>query len=172
MRSYCAAQQITGSILLAEEGINGTIAGTRQAIDNVLANLRADSRLADLEHKESYTDETPFRRMKVRLKKEIAHLGVPDIDPTKEVGTYIDPTAWNDLISAPDVLFIDLIPNDTEMCPHCKKILTATDKAPPPHFKQDIYCPDCYHTLTPERIASKAERLRQLALTKQRTAKK
>ncbi|WGV28728.1 rhodanese-related sulfurtransferase [Halotia branconii] len=105
--SYCLEQGVKGTILLAAEGINGTIAGSRQAIDSVLAFLRSDSRLADLEHKESYTDTPPFERMKVRLKSEIVTLGLPEVDPNKQVGTYVNPQEWNDLISDPEVTVID-----------------------------------------------------------------
>ena len=105
--AVCQAQQIKGTILLAAEGLNGTIAGRRQGIDTVLAYLRKDARLAALQHKESYTDTLPFLRMKVRLKKEIVTLGVAGIDPTVNVGTYVKPTQWNALISDPDVLVID-----------------------------------------------------------------
>lgn len=105
--SYCEAQGIRGTILLATEGINGTIAGTRQAIDATLARLRSDSRLADLEHKESVADQMPFDRLKVRLKREIVTLGQPNVDPTKQVGTYVDPKDWNALIADPDVMVID-----------------------------------------------------------------
>lgn len=105
--SYCREQEIKGTILLAEEGINGTIAGSRSAIDAVLAFLRSDPRLADLEHKESYTDLPPFDRLKVRLKQEIVPLGVPEIDPNDQVGTYVSPEDWNQLISDPDVIVID-----------------------------------------------------------------
>src|SRR5690606_15495311 len=76
----CNTHQIKGTLLLAQEGINGTVAGSRQDIDALLTYLRSDSRLADLDHKESYADEMPFYRMKVRLKKEIVTLGVPGID--------------------------------------------------------------------------------------------
>ncbi|BAY78609.1 rhodanese domain-containing protein [Nostoc linckia NIES-25] len=105
--SYCQGQGIKGTILLAEEGINGTIAGSRQAIDSVLWFLRSDPRLADLEHKESYTQTPPFERMKVRLKQEIVTLGLPEIDPNERVGTYVTPQEWNDLISDPEVTVID-----------------------------------------------------------------
>ncbi|MDN3237177.1 rhodanese-related sulfurtransferase [Pseudomonas sp. WAC2] len=99
--------EVKGTLLLAEEGINGTIAGSRAGIDAVLAFLKADSRLVDLEHKESYCDEQPFYRTKVKLKKEIVTLGVPGVDPNKKVGTYVDPKDWNALISDPDVVLID-----------------------------------------------------------------
>ncbi|GGM24783.1 rhodanese-related sulfurtransferase [Pseudomonas asuensis] len=101
------ANEVKGTLLLAEEGINGTIAGSRTGIDAVLAFLKADPRLVDLEHKESYCDEQPFYRTKVKLKKEIVTLGVPGVDPNKKVGTYVDPKDWNALISDPDVVLID-----------------------------------------------------------------
>jgi UPF0176 protein len=104
---FCQEQGIKGTILLAEEGINGTIAGTRQEIDAVLAHLRSDLRLADLEHKESYTHTPPFEKMKVRLKQEIVTLGIPEVDPNQKVGTYVNPQQWNDLISDPEVTLID-----------------------------------------------------------------
>lgn len=105
--SFCQTQSIKGTILLAQEGINGTIAGTRQGIDSVLAFLRSDLRLIDLEHKESSAEEPPFARMKVRLKKEIVTLGLPEVDPNKQVGTYVYPKDWNNIISDPEVLLID-----------------------------------------------------------------
>jgi UPF0176 protein len=105
--SLCQAHNVKGTILLAPEGINGTIAGSRQAIDCVLWFLRSDSRLADLEHKESYTNNPPFDRMKVRLKKEIVSMGLPGVDPNEQVGTYVNPKDWNTLISDPQVTVID-----------------------------------------------------------------
>ena len=105
--AYCQAQSIRGTILLAPEGINGTIAGSRQAIDSVLSFVRSDPRLIDLECKESQADSPPFDRMKVRLKKEIVTLGLPEIDPSDRVGTYVSPQEWNALISDPEVTLID-----------------------------------------------------------------
>lgn len=105
--AYCQAQGIKGTILLAAEGINATIAGSRQAIDSLLALLRSDPRLVDLEPKESYADFPPFDRMKVRLKKEIVTLGLPEVDPSDRVGTYVTPQDWNELISDPEVTVID-----------------------------------------------------------------
>ncbi|VAW30658.1 Rhodanese domain protein UPF0176 [hydrothermal vent metagenome] len=107
LRDLCQQQQVQGSILLAAEGINGTIAGTRQGIDTILAFLRQDVALADLTHKESLADFMPFTRMKVRLKREIVNLGMPDITPHKQVGQYVPSDEWNALISDPDVLLID-----------------------------------------------------------------
>jgi UPF0176 protein len=105
--SHCEVQGIRGTILLAAEGINGTIAGSREAIDSVVTFLRSDPRLVDLEQKESCADSAPFDRMKVRLKKEIVTLGLPEIDPSDRVGTYISPQEWNELISDPEVTIID-----------------------------------------------------------------
>jgi UPF0176 protein len=105
--TYCQEQGIKGTILLAAEGINATISGSRQAIDALLSFLRSDPRLADLEPKESYAEGPPFERMKVRLKKEIVTLGLPEIAPEKKVGAYIQPKDWNTLIMDPEVLVID-----------------------------------------------------------------
>jgi UPF0176 protein len=103
----CNSYGVKGTILLAAEGINGTIAGSRAAIDAVLAFLRSDPLWADLEHKESCVDAPPFDRMKVRLKQEIVTLGMPEVDPNDQVGTHVSPQDWNALISDPDVLVID-----------------------------------------------------------------
>ncbi len=104
---FCVEQGLYGTLLLAEEGINGTVAGTRAGIDALIAFLREDPRFADLEHKESYADEMPFTRIKVKLKKEIVTLGVAGINPNEKVGTYVAPEDWNALISDPDVVLID-----------------------------------------------------------------
>ena len=107
LQVQCDALGITGTLLLAEEGINGTIAGTRSGIDRILEYLRSDPRLADLQHKESSAELPPFYRMKIKLKKEIVTMGVPDIDPTEQSGHYVKPEDWNALISDPDVLLVD-----------------------------------------------------------------
>lgn len=101
------AQDVRGTLLLANEGINGTIAGPRAGIDTVLGWLREDPRLADLEHKESFHDAHPFLRTKVNLKKEIVTMGVEGIDPNRTVGTYLSPQEWNAVISDPETLLID-----------------------------------------------------------------
>ncbi|MDG2221323.1 MAG: rhodanese-related sulfurtransferase [Rubripirellula sp.] len=98
---------IRGTLLLAHEGINGTLAGTPDAIDEWIDFLRSDSRLTELEVKYSYCDSIPFKRCRVRLKKEIVTMGVQGIDPLDAVGTYVDPQDWNELISDPDVVLID-----------------------------------------------------------------
>ncbi len=103
----CEAHGVKGTLLLAREGINGTIAGPEAGVQAVLAHLRADPRLADLPHKASWSDHPPFHRMKVRLKKEIVTLRVPGLDPNRTVGQYVKPQDWNALLADPDVLLID-----------------------------------------------------------------
>ena len=105
--AFCEARGIRGTLLLAEEGINGTIAGTEQAISEVLAYLRSDKRLADLDCKFSYNTDRPFLRMKVKLKKEIVTMGRPGIDPNQCVGRYASPEQWNALVDDPECLVID-----------------------------------------------------------------
>ncbi|GAB4326760.1 MAG: rhodanese-related sulfurtransferase [Leptolyngbyaceae cyanobacterium] len=105
--TFCRSHGMRGTILLAEEGINGTIAGSAEAIHSVLAFLKSDPRLADLEHKASLTDEFPFERLKVKLKKEIVTLGKPEADPHQQVGIYVSPQEWNQIISDPEVVLID-----------------------------------------------------------------
>jgi len=107
LQDLCDTHGVKGSLLIAGEGVNGTIAGTRQGIDTVLAYLRALPGCADLEHKESFATEMPFLRMKVKLKKEIVTMGQPQVDPTLNVGNYVMPEDWNDLISQEDVVLID-----------------------------------------------------------------
>jgi len=107
LAQLCCAHGISGSLLLAHEGINGTIAGPRSGIDTVLAHIRTLPGCADLEWKESASAEQPFRRLKVRLKKEIVTMGQPDVDPRASVGHYVDPVDWNELIQSPDVAVID-----------------------------------------------------------------
>ena len=103
----CRALDLRGTILLAAEGINATVAGSRAAIDSLLDHLREDPRLACLEVKESLCETMPFGKMKVRLKREIVALKMPGIDPNKTTGAYIEPRDWNDLITQDDVLLID-----------------------------------------------------------------
>ncbi|MEX1196798.1 MAG: rhodanese-related sulfurtransferase [Pseudohongiellaceae bacterium] len=105
----CLMQErdVRGTLLLASEGINGTIAGRRTDVDAVLAFLRTDERLRELDVKESLTEEHPFFRARVKLKKEIVTLGVEGIDPARSAGTYVEPEDWNELISDPDVLVVD-----------------------------------------------------------------
>lgn len=100
-------KQVRGTILLASEGINGTIAGNREDIDAVLHWLKSDPRLTGLDHKESFDDEVPFYRAKVKLKQEIVTMGVEGVDPNRKVGTHVKPEEWNALIADPDVLLID-----------------------------------------------------------------
>ncbi len=107
LQALCSRHNVTGTILLAAEGVNGTIAGLPDDVHTVLAWLRSDPRLAALEHKESPAGRTPFHRMKVRLKREIVTLGVPGLDPASDAGTYVEPADWNALIDDPDVVLVD-----------------------------------------------------------------
>lgn len=105
--AMCQSLGVRGSLLLASEGVNGTIAGPRDAIETVLAQLRALPGFATLEHKESQAETQPFGRMKVKLKREIVTMGQPDVDPVARVGSYVAAQDWNDLIAQPDVALID-----------------------------------------------------------------
>lgn len=99
--------EVKGTLLLASEGINGTIAGSREAIDNVINWLKLDPRFEQLTTKESFDSNNPFYRTKVKLKKEIVTMGVEGIDPNRTVGSYVKPKDWNTLISDPEVLLVD-----------------------------------------------------------------
>lgn len=103
----CEKNNIMGTILIANEGINGTISGKTNEINQTISLLKSDKRFANIEIKYSSTDKQPFHRMKVRLKKEIVTIGLPEINPNKKVGTYVKPEDWNDLISDPNVVVID-----------------------------------------------------------------
>jgi UPF0176 protein len=110
LRALCSDLQLRGSVLLAHEGINGTLAGSPEAIDRFVAALRhevLDGRLGRLELKISSAAVMPFGRLKVRLKKEIVTFGDATADPTRQVGVYVQPKDWNDLIAAPDTILID-----------------------------------------------------------------
>jgi len=98
---------VRGTLLLAAEGINGTVAGKRKAVDHLLEWLQNKEAFKGLVYKESYVDSQPFNRTKVKLKKEIVTMGIEDIDPNDIVGTYVKPQQWNDLISDPDVVLVD-----------------------------------------------------------------
>ncbi len=107
LRRFCEQREIKGTILLAEEGINATVAGTREAIDALLAHLRDDPKLADLSAREATHDTVPFQRLKVRVKPEIVTFRRDDADPNERVGRYIHPRQWNQLIDDPQVVVID-----------------------------------------------------------------
>jgi UPF0176 protein len=104
--AVCTAQGLKGTLLLAEEGINATLAGSRMGLQNLFDYLGQDARLAQLEAKWSEAPEMPFRRLKVRLKREIVTLGVP-VDPNQKVGQYVPPQDWNQLLADPEVLLLD-----------------------------------------------------------------
>ncbi|MCI5095096.1 MAG: rhodanese-related sulfurtransferase [Rhodobacteraceae bacterium] len=103
----CVANKVHGTLLLAKEGINGTIAGPRSGIDAVIAHIKALPGCSGLEWKEATSEQPPFNRMKVRIKREIVTMGQPDVDPRARVGNYVEPEDWNDLIRSEDVVLID-----------------------------------------------------------------
>ena len=104
---FMTKHKIRGTLLLASEGINGTVAGSKKAIDKLHAWLRSDQRLKDLKTKESFDNTMPFYRTRVKLKKEIVTMGIQDIDPNHVVGSYVKPEDWNDLISDPEMILVD-----------------------------------------------------------------
>ncbi|MDD9901754.1 MAG: rhodanese-related sulfurtransferase [Alphaproteobacteria bacterium] len=107
LQDICDKNDICGTLLLAHEGINGTIAGSREGIDALKAALLSYPALDNLEYKESFADRQPFHRTKVRIKKEIVTIGIDTVDPCKTVGTYLSPEEWNAVISDPDTIVID-----------------------------------------------------------------
>jgi len=107
LKSFLNSLAIKGTLLLAREGINGTISGTKDSLEKVLDYLQSDSRFLGLEYKYSYSKKIPFKRLKVKLKKEIVTMGLTEIDPTYSAGTYVKPKDWNELINDPDVVLID-----------------------------------------------------------------
>ena len=107
LRELMVERNVRGTLLLAKEGINGTIAGSREGIDTVLQWLSIDAGVGELEVKESLSESSPFKRTKVKLKEEIVTMGVSDIDPNLIVGTYVDPLDWNALIEDPEILLVD-----------------------------------------------------------------
>ncbi len=107
LQDLCDAHGVRGMLLLAPEGINGTIAGEEPGVRAVLAWLHGDARFARLQHKEAYAARMPFYRMRVRLKREIVTLGVPGLNPARNAGTYVKPQDWNALIADPGVVVVD-----------------------------------------------------------------
>ncbi len=105
--AQCQQSDLRGTILLAPEGINATVAGSRQGLDALLAWLHHHPDIGSFAHQEFVATVAPFERLKVKLKDEIVALGRPDIDPNHQVGTYVEPQHWNQLITAPDVVVID-----------------------------------------------------------------
>lgn len=118
LKSFCADREIRGTLIVAGEGINGTVSGSREAITALHERLVEDG-FTRMEYKESLADDHPFRKLKIKLKAEIVTLGVP-VNPRDQVGTYLDPRQWHELIQQPDVLVIDTR-NDYE-------VLTGTFK--------------------------------------------
>ena len=110
---FCVERNIKGTILLAEEGVNGAVVGAKKNIYELLNFLKIDNRFSDITHKESYSEEIPFHRMRVKLKKEIVSLGQPNINLNDRSGIRVDPKNWNNLLADPDVVLVD-VRNDYE----------------------------------------------------------
>lgn len=106
-KSLCEQHNIQGTVLLAREGINGTIAGNRADVDAVFSWFDTDPRLADLARKESFANEQPYKRLKIKIKNEIIRLNQPQVDPATMAGERVDPAQWNELLKDPDVVVID-----------------------------------------------------------------
>ena len=107
LQALCDAEQVNGLVLLAPEGINSTIAGPAPGVHAVLAWLRKQAPFTHLQHKESWSNKAPFRRMRVRIKREIVTMGVPELRPASQAGRYVSAQDWNALIADPDVLLVD-----------------------------------------------------------------
>lgn len=107
LKDLAQSHKVLGTLLLAHEGINGTIAGPEDGINAVISYIATLPGFSDIECKKSYADEYPFYRLKVRLKKEIVTLGVDDLNPGLKTGNYVDPADWNTLIESPDVILVD-----------------------------------------------------------------
>jgi len=105
--AICNKNNVMGTILIANEGVNGTISAKPKEIEETLISIQKDDRFSEIEIKYSSTNKQPFHKMRVRLKKEIVTIGLPEINPNKTVGTYVKPEEWNDIISDPDVILID-----------------------------------------------------------------
>ncbi|MEB3701668.1 Rhodanese domain-containing protein [Candidatus Bealeia paramacronuclearis] len=107
LKSWGQELEIKGTLLVAHEGINGTVAGIEDNIHELLKRLQNDPRFSDVDYKLSWSEDYPFYRLKVRLKKEIVTIGIPEVDPTEKVGTYVSPQEWNKIISDPNVIVLD-----------------------------------------------------------------
>jgi UPF0176 protein len=107
LAAFCCGRGIKGTLLIAHEGINGTVAGSPEAIAELIGRLEAVPGMAQLDVKFSVARQMPFHRMKVRLKQEIVTMGISDIDPLSDAGAYVEPEAWNTLIADPDTVVID-----------------------------------------------------------------
>lgn len=107
LENLCRENGVLGTVLLAEEGINGTVSGPKEGVDVVIDFIKSDPRFANLETKEAESEDHPFGRLRIRLKREIISIRNPLADPDKRVGTYVAPDKWNDLITQPDIVVLD-----------------------------------------------------------------
>ena len=104
----CKSLEIKGTFILASEGINGTVAGKKENIESIIDYLKSDKNFTDIECKYSYDNKIPFYRMKVKIKDELIPIGQDGVDPRKMVGTYVNPSSWNELVEDPETLLIDV----------------------------------------------------------------
>jgi UPF0176 protein len=107
LHDYCVSLQLKGLIIIANEGVNGTISGSEDSVNALFNYFKNNVIHIQLDYKKSWSETSPFLRMKVRLKKEIVTMGIPSINPNEIVGEYVSPIQWNKLISDPDVVLID-----------------------------------------------------------------
>ena len=149
---FCESNEVKGTLLLAEEGINGTIAGPEAGIRAVLAYLRRDPRMASLTHKESWAGKMPFYRLKVKLKREIVTMGVPNVQAGTMAGTYVKPDQWNALIDDPDVVVVD-VRNDYEVS------IGSFASAVNPHTASFTEFPQWVQTQTENGVLNKKSRV-------------
>ncbi len=137
----CRALELKGTFLLAPEGINGAVAGSKEGIAGILDYLRSDSRFTDLTHKKSRAARIPFHRMKVKLKQEIVSLGIAGVDPIQRQGRHVEPEDWNAEVSRPDTLVLD-VRNDYETdigsFKNAKKPNTGTFREFPDYVKKNL----------------------------------
>ncbi len=150
LHSLCNKNDIKGTILIASEGVNGTIAGSQQGIENVIAHIRTLPGCDELDVKYSGAREMPFYRMKVKIKNEIVTMGIDGIDPKREVGTYVQPEDWNALIDDPNTILIDTR-NDYEVA------IGTFDGAIDPKTKAFRDFPDWFRA-NKEQLAARSEK--------------
>ena len=106
-QSFCQMHQLKGTILLATEGVNATIAGLSSSVETVVDKIQQDLGIDRFTRRDAWVEKLPFQRMKVKIKPEIVTLGLPDVNPNDQVGTYVDPQQWNQLLQDPSVTVID-----------------------------------------------------------------
>ncbi len=176
LQALCDELGLLGTVLVATEGFNGTIAGTSGAVSGVFRWLQKRFDIdEELDARWTSADEAPFRRMRVRVKKDIVTLGRPDLLPHRKTGEYVAPEKWNELIGDPNVLLIDTrVPVDRDLaeggyvqCHACRRPLSSEDLAPP-DYREGVSCPKCINEADEDRLARLEERRKQVRLAAER----